>query len=334
MPLLTNEYLNYSPKVPKILYHYCSTHAFLSIIKNSNLWLADASKTNDETELIGLFENISNIIDDILLQYKSIFTEETILQAKICSELVIKNLISGEAPIVKNSKNLLICFSEARDLLSQWRAYSNNGQGLAIGFNSEYLKEFVSSTSYGFTKVIYNKKDSNRLLYKGMCEQLKWSIQDALDEKNHLNAQALLLNLSQVIFSIFQEGFVFKHNSFSEEREWRIMKRFTSSNFDDSDGADDYGYAEFLDGIFRANPDYCSSFSRSELKYRSIEDDIRTYIELGFEKIKSKFIKEIIIGPKCNISELDIKLMLTQFGYIDDIYSDAIKITQSNAPYR
>ena len=154
MPLLTNEYLNYSPKVPKILYHYCSTHTFLSVIKNSNLWLADASKTNDETELIGLFENISNIIDDILLHYKSIFAEETILQAKICSELVIKNLISGEAPIVKNSKNLLICFSEARDLLSQWRAYSNNGQGLAIGFNSEYLKEFVSSTSYGFTKVI------------------------------------------------------------------------------------------------------------------------------------------------------------------------------------
>lgn len=123
MPLLTDKYLNYSSKIPQILYHYCSTHAFLSIVKNSNLWLADASKTNNETELIGLFENISNIIDDILLQYKSIFTEETILQAKVCSELVIKNLMSGETPIVNNSKNLLICFSEARDLLSQWRAF-------------------------------------------------------------------------------------------------------------------------------------------------------------------------------------------------------------------
>lgn len=34
MPLLTNEYLNDSPKVPKNLYYYCSTHTFFKYNKH------------------------------------------------------------------------------------------------------------------------------------------------------------------------------------------------------------------------------------------------------------------------------------------------------------
>jgi len=42
---------------------------------------------------------------------------------------------------------------------------------------------------------------------------------------------------------------------FSEEREWRIFRRAQSSNFND-DGVDDYGYADFLEGLFINNEKY------------------------------------------------------------------------------
>ncbi|WP_416152053.1 DUF2971 domain-containing protein [Pseudomonas sp. Bout1] len=37
---------------------------------------------------------------------------------------------------------LATCFSKAGDVLSQWRAYADDGQGYAIGFDSKLLKKY------------------------------------------------------------------------------------------------------------------------------------------------------------------------------------------------
>ena len=42
------------------------------------------------------------------------------------------------------------CFSESSDLLSQWRAYGNDGQGVAIGFNAKLLSKIDDMYSYDF----------------------------------------------------------------------------------------------------------------------------------------------------------------------------------------
>lgn len=62
-----------------------------------------------------------------------------------------------------------------------------------------------------------------------------------------------------------------------------------STNFDDGDGVDDYGYAHFLEGFFNSNEEYLGNFTRGPLKFRSVDNDIRLYFELGFEKCKKKF---------------------------------------------
>ena len=38
----------YDPKVPDILYHYCSVDTMLKILQNYCIWLSDAEKTNDK----------------------------------------------------------------------------------------------------------------------------------------------------------------------------------------------------------------------------------------------------------------------------------------------
>lgn len=56
------------------------------------------------------------------------------------------------------------------------------------------------------------------------------------------------------------------------------------------------------------------------IKFRNTENDIRAYFELGFEKCKQDIFKEIIIGPKCKMADLDIRLLLAKNGYIEDIF--------------
>ena len=88
-----------------------------------------------------------------------------------------------------------------------------------------------------------------------------------------------------------------------------------------------------MDGFFISNNKYLGNFTRSPLKFRSTENDIRTYFEIGFEKCKQNIINEIIIGPKCKIADLDIKLLLAKNGYIEDVFSDSVKIKKSQCPY-
>jgi hypothetical protein len=52
------------------------------------------------------------------------------------------------------------CFSEAGDLLSQWRGYANDAQGISIGFYKPILQTFdTGGYNYHFKKVIYKERE-------------------------------------------------------------------------------------------------------------------------------------------------------------------------------
>lgn len=334
MPVLTNEYLNFYPELPLVFYHYCSVNTFLSIIENNNIWLSDAEKTNDYTEMKWLFSKIHEVIEKSLLSYGQIYSEDVILKSKRFIYQMAENLLNKKAPIIQNSKSFLACFSEAEDLLSQWRAYGNDGNGIAIGFNPVIFEKFADESYYIMTKVIYSDDDISEFLHAAIDEPLKWAIESSINSENEeLDETKLAMNISMLVYSLWQEGPIYKHNSFIEEQEWRLFRRLQSSNFDDCDGVDDYGYAHFLEGYFSDNEKFLGDFIRGPLKFRSVNNDIRLYFELGFDKCKKEIIKEIIIGPKCKIEPLDLKLLLAKNKYIDDIYSNSIKIKKSNCPY-
>lgn len=334
MPVLTNEYLSFHPEVPSVFYHYCSVDTFLSIINNNNIWLSDAEKTNDYTEMKWLFSKIHETVEQALLSYRKFFSEEVILKSKKLTYQIAENLLNKKAPIVTNSKSFLSCFSESGDLLSQWRAYGNDGNGIAIGFNPSIFEKFTDESYYIMSKVIYSDKDILEFMHSAIDEPLKWAIESSISSKTkELDEMELAVNISLLVYSLWQEGPIYKHNSFIEEQEWRLFRSLQSGNFDYCDGVDDYGYAHFLEGFFNSNEKYLGEFTRGSLKFRSVNNDIRLYFELGFEKCKKEIIKEIIIGPKCKIEAFDLKLLLAKNKYIDDIYSDSIIIKNSNCPY-
>lgn len=146
--------------------------------------------------------------------------------------------------------------------------------------------------------------------------------------KKELNPVDIMFNLAPILTPILQDRFAFKHPSFREEREWRLFRKQVG-NFDEDTGENE----PLFNGAFHADDEIFGLFSCSDLKFRSLYNNICSYFELGFEKCKEDIIKRMVLGPKCQIEEKDLKILLRKYMYIRDVGSNSIKIQKSKIPY-
>ena len=185
----------------QILYHYCGLDAFLSIIKNSTLWLSDIRKSNDYLECVYCRDKINEKIRGFLEDDKEAL-EAWGFGYNINSDLSM-DMISYVA-----------CFSENKDQLSQWRGYADNGAGIAVGFSRESfadLKEAAPS-HISFRKVIYDEKEQEKFIERIARESIK-----AMETKPVAQVAAELNQNYRLQFPVL------KNASFEEEAEWRII---------------------------------------------------------------------------------------------------------------
>ena len=185
----------------QILYHYCGLDAFLSIIKNSTLWLSGIRKSNDYLECVYCRDKINEKIRGFLEDDKEAL-EAWDFGYNINSDLSM-DMISYVA-----------CFSENKDQLSQWRGYADNGAGIAVGFSRESfadLKEAAPS-HISFRKVIYDEKEQEKFIERIARESIK-----AMETKPVAQVAAELNQNYRLQFPVL------KNASFEEEAEWRII---------------------------------------------------------------------------------------------------------------
>ena len=185
----------------QILYHYCGLDAFLSIIKNSTLWLSDIRKSNDYLECVYCRDKINEKIRGFLEDDKEAL-EAWDFGYNINSDLSM-DMISYVA-----------CFSENKDQLSQWRGYADNGASIAVGFSRESfadLKEAAPS-HISFRKVIYDEKEQEKFIERIARESIK-----AMETKPVAQVAAELNQNYRLQFPVL------KNASFEEEAEWRII---------------------------------------------------------------------------------------------------------------
>lgn len=331
MKTYTNTYLGYSYKPPKVIYHYCSVEVMKSILCNKNIWLSDTYKTNDKLEMYWILSNVRDVLPDIFKECAEKYKQEIVKYIDIFIESFDNIIESYRQPNEYKSKKFVTCFSEKGDLLSQWRAYGDDGFGVSIGFDTKFLKLFEDLTSNEFSKIVYNKKKVITFLKELIGEQLKYIFMDCVNDNLENTIEKIYLELSMLIRSIYDEGFIYKDPHFSEEKEWRLTQKATEANWHKEDGVDCYGYSSTIDGFFADNLD--GIFTRSKLKFRTKKGDLIPYIELGFEKIHTDFIKSIILGPKCKIDKYDLILLLNSEGYIETVNDEKIRIIKSKNPY-
>lgn len=261
-------------KLPLRLYHYCSIDSFFNIVKSKAIWLSNSSQMNDSKETVWIENHF-----DLLKNSFSKKEYETLWQD------------SFDIYHINNNPPFVFCLSAIKDSLSQWRAYSNDGSGVAIGFSSGELamkqeipaSNICADKTIGLVKVQYSQIVQKRTLRK-LCDEVKilFELDSDNDENLPLEVEFGLALLSRAL--------VFKNPSFKEEKEWRIIHTPSISGYKEHSLTED---------------------RLSELRFRLKGNKIVSYYEYSLNNIfTSKLIKEVVMGPKCEMSDKEIRQFL------------------------
>jgi hypothetical protein len=222
------------PETP--LYHYCGAEAFFSILKDRRLRAGQLSTMNDSAEYTWLFDIARKRMSDRMGTSVNYSHEEYIALGGACSLL--------DEPIKTDPYS--ICLSEEGDLLSQWRAYADQGRGFSIGFKSAAVKKGFMQTHpiVYLGKVNYDQASHESIVDEAIKE---WEVAMRNDPQSIEAAQKLRAKL-------MQHGPLCKNPAFIEEAEWRFiyLYRVTKTLTDESDTFDikngaivQYHYATF-----------------------------------------------------------------------------------------
>ena len=265
-----------------IIYHYCSVESFRAIIENKTLWLSSVYNLND-------YKEIHWIKDKIFKKIKTSITKDNFIKYKNFEELY-----SNQLPNV-----YIASFSEGSDLLSQWRAYANDGFGVAIGFNSDYFKEnkLVQTSS-----VLYDEEEQEKqidLILKPL---------DEIDDNIDIDSLEFSKICKAIITDINNLSAKSKNELFKEEQEVRLIHN-----------------PKIIDD--KKNKKFIFEDNLSQMMFRSVCGNLIPYFELKFEEEKKiPAILEIIKGPKNKFINEEAKIFLSNNGF----YSVDIKSSKSS----
>ena len=290
-------------KTPELLYHYCSVETFFQIIKNQTLRLTNIQYMNDSEELHYGMDQLEKI--------GSVF-------------------LSGGKEYRGYIDIYAMCFSEEGDLLSQWRGYGDNAEGVSIGFDFSVLKDEDKLNipknsksnayySHSVQKVIYDDKEQRQKINEFI--EYKKEISNQIDS-------ALTKRWHTLISSL-------KNPNFNEEKEWRFISSMNQfSKLGETDKKDENlsfcvtnkRLVPYIDRKFK------DIFNISEEGY--IPRASGTMFPTGADSDNHQKhlcpIKKIIIGSSCKLDEITIEKFLRHHGmaFID------LKIEKSNLSYK
>lgn len=313
------------------IYHYCALDAFVQIIKHKDIRLCDLDKTNDYLEKkwgLSLVQNA--LVRELYKRNINMNSNKDYWY----SEQAFNHIEEIKAEISKllNHQILVACFSTGGDNLNQWRAYGQDGEGIAIGFDYKKMKSLIKGNhNVMMDKVIYNKKQQEQIIVQKMFEPAMHVM------KGNFN------NSAEVGYANFNDYFVKKFDRFCCSLDSSIENVFTllkNPAFESEKEVRIVYNTGIYDGMTRqelidcANRMYCfgpnNELVLGKIQFQAKDKKFIPYADLSFENcIKDGIIKDIIIGPKARVSQSDIYQMLCVYGYDEDI-----KIKVSNASYR
>ena len=108
---------------PVTIFHYCGVDSFFGIMRDKGIWLSHCRFMNDYAEYVGVLRRARDYLNGLTLSGP---------QLDFRNALQHLSTLTDESPY-------LACFSSEADLLSQWRAYADDGAGFAIGFSTNLI---------------------------------------------------------------------------------------------------------------------------------------------------------------------------------------------------
>ena len=276
----------YKPKENDLIYHYCDSNAFFAICTNRKLWMNDLHSMNDFMELHWGYSIWEQSANTRIEKYGKEFLDEI-----------------DEVIHFSGFQGLLLanCYSTDKDVLSQWRAYADDGKGYVIGFNAKELLGLPIRA----LQVLYDKEQQIKEATATIDALYQLKQEDSNEFKTFCNVFGYDLS-------------AFKNPAFIEEKEIRLIHLldFKKSN-------------DFMKLVDKGGIYFGEDRKGEEIKFKIKQDIPTPYIELDFSNNnKINPIKEVVIGPKNEVMKTAIRIFLETIGI------EKIEINKSNASYR
>lgn len=180
----------------------------MGITTTRSIWATDIRYMNDGAELRQAI--------DLTREYMEFRSENprSAIHSEVCSKIVAYLDNAWESEL------FAVSLTAAGDLLSQWRAYAGGGGGYSIGFETSGLESLVQSY-WGalFQPCIYAIEEQ-----RNAVDSALHSIFDCISQTDATNRGDIVARSFSSFFTAFSRyAPLFKHPSFVEEQEWRIV---------------------------------------------------------------------------------------------------------------
>jgi len=234
--------------IPSTLWHYTSHAGLQGIISSKRIWATEYRFLNDREEFLHAKELAQNLVDE---------------EPEYIEEFPARDSIRKAVAIAFNTgylhqerlRVMVASFSEEGDQLSQWRGYANDSRGVSIGFDLRNIRPPSNiGTAVTFAPCLYKQADKCALLkaifahYRdGLQDWWKSLVNTALERKRQGTAtdpqfgQKLVSERREQLNAVLSEGHaalqfdilrsapLLKNESFSEEKEWRLVLPWIAS---------------------------------------------------------------------------------------------------------
>lgn len=265
-----------------ILYHYTSLDALTKIVESKTIHASEAHYLNDSAEVTHLSDSVDRVLDT---------RPQTPIIRQLREWLKIRKQIK---PLV-----FVVSFSEAGNLLSQWRSYCPPWQGVSIGFEASKLAAKASTQGFSLVRCIYDNESKAKLATNIADAFLARAESRGVDAQQH-PSQSYFTAFFDLEDTFLRLCCAAKHITFSEEREWRLISR-SHINYVDSD-----------------------------IKYRTGRSALIPYLELDLPlKGNKPSIYSATLGPTPNVQTSTRSLDM----YLEK-NADSTKTMSCGIPYR
>jgi len=286
-------------KPPPFLYHYTNDAGLAGIIESGRLWFSDIFALNDPSELRhGLY-----IVIDLLKSRATDARPEIVTFASMFERFDL------DAGIEAAGHFFFCCFSADGDDLGQWRAYADNGQGFALGFDTRSLEDAFTKRKgkpikqYATCHITYDDTELTRI-QTALVDLVDPLI--SLPRTARVRGDALHAYMMDLLvyhsMDVIRGVMFFKHEAYRNEKEYRFQQLFRRD---------------------KPAPD---------VKHRQRGTSLVRYREFDWRKLAPGSLKKIVIGPAAD----RIKAARFAKDYVAAFHADPdkVKIVYSNIPYR
>jgi Protein of unknown function (DUF2971) len=283
---------------PAVLFHYCGIQALKAILETRTFWMGQLSSMNDYME--------HSWLRKIALEQLAVLQEQhrwSVLdppEKRIPSDFY--SALELQLRTVPHVDPYCMCFSTDGDVLSQWRAYAEDGKGFAVGFDSTSLV-FPNDTT--LREVCYDEK-----MHQQIVSLLIERFQSKLPPSpSHEDLKTLAWQFHS---ELLEPSMACKNPQFQEEREWRVIH-----------------HPILVDDPATGKTMHIGPASTSGFRIR--DSQLIHYLVVPFNAdFNEKTILRLVLGPKnpARTSRETLDMFLRESGY------GHVEIEISKATYR